>query len=60
MTTEGLRRNTQVGILFIYSWVANGVGHFVLDGAVEDSATAEISRSQLWQWIYHQVHILTL
>jgi len=33
----------------------DGRGHFFLDGAVEDSATAEISRSQIWQWIYHQV-----
>ena len=50
-----MKHNIKVGILFIYSWIADGIGHFVLDGAVEDSATAEISRSQIWQWIYHQV-----
>lgn len=37
-------------MLFIYHWLT-GSGIFFLNGAVEDSATAEISRSQLWQWI---------
>jgi hypothetical protein len=39
-----------VGVGFIRSWLA-GQGTFVYRGAVEDSATAEISRSQVWQWI---------
>ncbi|CAL8082887.1 unnamed protein product [Orchesella dallaii] len=55
VTLNGLKHNVRVGIQFIYSWLHNGVGNFILDGAVEDSATAEIARSQIWQWIYHQV-----
>ncbi|ODM96346.1 Malate synthase [Orchesella cincta] len=54
VTLNGLKHNVRVGIQFIYSWLHNGVGNFILDGAVEDSATAEIARSQIWQWIYHQ------
>lgn len=50
VTVSGLLKNIKVGILFIASWM-NGHGTFVLDGNVEDSATAEISRFQVWQWI---------
>ncbi|CAL4076363.1 unnamed protein product [Meganyctiphanes norvegica] len=53
VTLAGLRHNIAVGILFIDSWL-RGEGHFIYKGAVEDSATAEISRSQVWQWIRHQ------
>ncbi|KAK0097275.1 hypothetical protein PV326_002681 [Microctonus aethiopoides] len=52
VTINGLRHNISVTILFINNWL-NGKGHFVYKGAVEDSATAEISRSQIWQWIQH-------
>ncbi|XP_038611126.1 malate synthase-like isoform X4 [Tachyglossus aculeatus] len=52
VTLYGLKHNTAVGILFIYSWL-KGEGHFYYRGQVEDSATAEISRSQVWQWIRH-------
>ena len=55
VTTVGLVQNIKAGILFIHSWLRHGNGQFVLDGAIEDSATAEISRSQVWQWLYHQV-----
>lgn len=50
VTLQGLRHNVAVTILFIYHWLA-GIGHFFYSGNVEDSATAEISRSQVWQWI---------
>lgn len=50
VTIEGLRHNISVALLFIYHWLC-GMGIFYYKGAVEDSATAEISRSQLWQWI---------
>ncbi|XP_076055662.1 malate synthase-like isoform X2 [Oratosquilla oratoria] len=53
VTLNGLRHNIAVGTLFIYSWL-EGKGHFNYKGSVEDSATAEISRSQLWQWIHHR------
>ncbi|GBP40887.1 Malate synthase [Eumeta japonica] len=50
VTLNGLRHNVAVAILFIYHWLA-GIGHFFYSGNVEDSATAEISRFQIWQWI---------
>lgn len=53
VTRAGLALNITVGILFIFHWL-NGRGHFTHRGAVEDSATAEISRSQVWQWIRHR------
>lgn len=52
VTLSGLKTNIAVGILFIESWLT-GKGHFPHNGSVEDSATAEISRSQVWQWIRH-------
>ncbi len=52
VTKAGLEKNIKVGILFIASWM-QGQGTFILDGSVEDSATAEISRFQVWQWIKH-------
>ena len=56
VTKKGLEKNIKVGILFIASWM-NGQGTFILDGSVEDSATAEISRFQVWQWIKHEQKI---
>ncbi|XP_056327676.1 malate synthase-like isoform X2 [Danio aesculapii] len=56
VTLYGLRYNISVGVLFIEAWLS-GRGHFFYLGKVEDSATAEISRSQVWQWIRHQVHL---
>ncbi|KAL5012181.1 hypothetical protein ScPMuIL_010732 [Solemya velum] len=56
VTLSGLRHNVMVGVLFIEAWF-RGQGHFVLKGAVEDSATAEISRSQVWQWIRHRATV---
>lgn len=53
ITMRGLKHNISVTILFIYNWL-NGKGHFIYEGLVEDSATAEISRSQIWQWIRHE------
>ncbi|XP_039607595.1 malate synthase-like isoform X1 [Polypterus senegalus] len=54
VTLHGLKYNIEVGILFVASWLT-GKGHFIYQGQVEDSATAEISRSQVWQWVRHQV-----
>ncbi|XP_063776438.1 uncharacterized protein LOC134918481 [Pseudophryne corroboree] len=56
VTLFGLKYNIAVGILFIDAWL-KGEGHFYYCGKVEDSATAEISRSQVWQWIRHQVKL---
>jgi malate synthase len=52
-TTEaGLRTNVIVGILYLESWL-RGVGAAAIYNLMEDAATAEISRSQVWQWIRH-------
>ncbi|KAI1883739.1 hypothetical protein AGOR_G00234650 [Albula goreensis] len=56
VTLYGLKYNIAVGVLFIEAWLT-GKGHFFYKGQVEDSATAEISRSQVWQWIRHQAKL---
>ncbi|XP_029296846.1 malate synthase-like [Cottoperca gobio] len=56
VTLYGLKYNVAVGVLFINAWLS-GKGHFFYKGQVEDSATAEISRSQVWQWIRHQTQL---
>lgn len=55
VTLEGLIHNVKVSVFFVANWL-RGVGHFELAGAVEDSATAEISRWQIWQWLRHEVN----
>ncbi len=52
VTEEGLRQNVSVGIRYIESWL-RGVGAAAIDNLMEDAATAEISRSQVWQWVQH-------
>jgi malate synthase len=52
ITDAGLRQNVSVGIQYIESWL-RGVGAAAIFNLMEDAATAEISRSQLWQWIHH-------
>lgn len=50
ITEEGLRMNCTVGVQYIASWL-NGNGAAPINHLMEDAATAEISRSQVWQWI---------
>ena len=52
ITDEGLRSDVNVGIQYISSWL-RGNGAAGIYGLMEDAATAEISRSQVWQWIRH-------
>lgn len=52
ITEAGLRTNIAVGLRYIYSWLS-GNGAANINNLMEDAATAEISRSQLWQWIHH-------
>ena len=52
MTEAGLRLNISVALQYINSWL-NGVGAAAINNLMEDAATAEISRGQLWQWIQH-------
>jgi len=51
VTEAGMRLNISVGILYLQSWL-NGNGAAAINNLMEDAATAEISRSQLWQWIH--------
>jgi malate synthase len=53
ITEAGLRKNINVGIQYIESWL-NGNGAAAINNLMEDAATAEISRTQVWQWIKHK------
>jgi malate synthase len=50
VTDEGLRANVSVGVRYLDAWL-NGVGAAAIDNLMEDVATAEISRSQVWSWV---------
>jgi len=51
-TEEGMRANIRVAVQYIESWI-NGNGCVPIYGLMEDAATAEISRTSIWQWIRH-------
>ncbi len=50
ITEQGLRTNVSVGVRYLDAWL-HGVGAAAIDNLMEDAATAEISRSQVWQWV---------
>jgi len=52
VTEAGLRSNVNVGIQYLSSWL-RGNGAAAIYGLMEDAATAEIARSQVWQWVRH-------
>jgi malate synthase len=52
ITEEGLRNDVDVGIRYIASWL-EGNGAAAIHGLMEDAATAEIARAQVWQWVRH-------
>jgi malate synthase len=54
ITSTGLRTNVDVGIRYIESWL-RGNGAAAIHNLMEDAATAEISRSQVWQWVHNDV-----
>jgi malate synthase len=54
VTPDGLRLNVSVGLHYLAAWLG-GQGAVALHGLMEDAATAEISRSQVWQWIREAV-----
>ncbi|HWP41782.1 MAG TPA: malate synthase A [Blastocatellia bacterium] len=56
ITEAGLRNNISVAIQYIESWL-RGVGAAALYNLMEDAATAEIARSQVWQWVRHRAHL---
>ena len=55
-TEEGLRKNIRIAFQYINAWL-NGNGCVPLNNLMEDAATAEISRAQIWQWCKHQVYL---
>jgi len=52
-TEAGLRWNLRVGVQYLEAWL-RGVGCVPLYNLMEDAATAEISRTQVWQWLHHR------
>jgi malate synthase len=56
VTEAGVRANVSVGLAYLASWLA-GNGAAAINNLMEDAATAEISRSQLWQWRVHGVRV---
>ena len=58
ITEAGLRANVNVGLRYLMSWLS-GVGAAAIDNLMEDAATAEISRSQIWQWVEHGAELAT-
>jgi malate synthase len=52
ITEQGLRMNVDVGIQYLESWL-RGSGCVPIYNLMEDAATAEISRTQVWQWMHH-------
>ena len=58
ITMDGIIENINALVLYMNSWL-NGVGAVAINNKMEDAATAEISRLQLWQWIRHKKRIDT-
>jgi malate synthase len=56
ITEKGLRTNINVGVLYVESWL-RGLGCVPLYNLMEDAATAEISRTQIWQWLRHKAKL---
>ncbi len=56
VTEAGLRQNVSVGLRYLDAWL-QGNGAAAIDNLMEDAATAEISRSQLWQWRRHRTRL---
>jgi malate synthase len=56
ITEAGLKQNVAVGLGYVEAWL-RGIGCVPLFNLMEDAATAEISRAQLWQWVHHGAKI---
>jgi len=54
ITEEGIRKNLNIGLGYMEGWL-RGIGCVPINYLMEDAATAEVSRSQLWQWCKHGV-----
>jgi malate synthase len=56
VTEPGLRSNVSVALQYLEAWL-RGNGAVAINNLMEDAATAEISRSQVWQWIHNEVRL---
>ena len=56
LTEQGLRNNVSVGLQYMNSWL-NGNGAAAINNLMEDAATAEIARAQLWQWVHRNARM---
>jgi malate synthase len=56
ITEAGLKQNVAVGLGYMEAWL-RGIGCVPLFNLMEDAATAEISRAQLWQWVHHHASL---
>ncbi len=56
ITEAGVKQNVAVGLGYIEAWM-RGIGCVPLFNLMEDAATAEISRAQLWQWVHHKAKL---
>jgi len=56
VTEDGIRKNLNIGLGYMEGWL-RGVGCVPINFLMEDAATAEVSRSQLWQWCKHQTKL---
>jgi malate synthase len=56
ITDEGLRWNIDVGLQYLHSWL-QGSGCVPIYNLMEDAATCEICRAQVWQWVKHGAHL---
>ena len=56
ITEEGLRHNINVALQYLASWL-RGTGAAAIDNLMEDAATAEISRAQIWKWISQKAQL---
>ncbi len=57
ITEAGLRNNISVGLQYLESWL-RGLGCVPINNLMEDAATVEIARSQVWQWVHHPRGVL--
>src|SRR6185312_5239943 len=57
ITDAGLRNNVSVSLQYMAAWL-DGNGCVPINNLMEDAATAEISRAQIWQWIHHPGGVL--
>jgi malate synthase len=56
ITEAGLRHNLRAAVLYLAAWLG-GTGAVAIDNLMEDAATAEISRTQVWQWLRHKARL---